>query len=116
MTNEETDQLFHALSHQIRRHILDLLRAEPGLAVGELAKSFDVSRIAVMNHLAVLEKANLVISQKEGRSRRLYINIMPIHEIYERWADNYSSIWSNRLSDIKTLAERAAAAQRKEND
>ena len=108
ITDDEMDAVFHALAHEHRRRILDLVMAKPGLAVGELAAAFDVTRIAVMNHLAVLEKAGLVLSEKDGRSRRLYLNSAPIQMIHDRWTDAYSAHWGRRLIDIKALAEAAA--------
>lgn len=111
-TNDELDAVFQALAHQTRRDILDLLRGEPGLAVGKLAGHFDVSRISVMNHLAVLEKAGLVISERVGRSRRLYLNLAPIQMIYDRWTDRYGSHFAGRLTAIKYAAERAANSNR----
>lgn len=102
------DQVFHALAHGTRRAILDLLRQEPGQSVGKLAANFDVSRIAVMNHLTVLEEAGLVVSEKDGRTRRLYLNIIPIQMIYDRWSDAYSEHWASKMTSIKYAAERAA--------
>lgn len=107
------NNVFHALAHEIRREVLDLLRDQPGLAVGQLAQHFDVTRIAVMNHLTVLTNAGLVTSHKDGRSRRLYLNAMPIQMIYERWIDGYSSQWLDRMSLIKQTAE--AVAKKSEN-
>lgn len=108
ITNENMDKTFHALAHETRRTILDLLRDEPGQAVGKLASHFDVSRIAIMNHLAVLEAADLVISKKDGRARRLHLNIIPIQMVYDRWSDAYSEHWASKLTSIKYAAERAA--------
>jgi DNA-binding transcriptional ArsR family regulator len=113
ITNEQTDQVFQALAHTTRREILDLVRDNPGQSVGELAQSFDVSRIAVMNHLAVLTTAGLIISEKDGRSRRLYLNAMPIREIHDRWIDSYSEQWLDRMSEIKLMAEAIAEKQNK---
>ena len=117
ITNEEheneMDLVFQALAHATRRQILDHVRDTPGLSVGQLARHFDVSRIAVMNHLAVLEKADLIISKKEGRTRLLYLNAMPIQEIHERWIDTYSAYWADRMSLIKTAAEAVAAKKPK---
>ncbi|MDG1067084.1 MAG: helix-turn-helix transcriptional regulator [Sulfitobacter sp.] len=107
-TTDEMDSIFHALAHVTRRAMLDHIRAEPGLTVGKLANFFDVSRIAVMNHLAVLEKANLVLSEKDGRSRKLYLNAMPIQDIHDRWTDTYSAHWADRVNIIKYAAEAAA--------
>ena len=107
-TDLEMDRVFAALSHTSRREMLDLLRDTPGLSVGELAAQFDVTRIAVMNHLKVLEDAQLVISEKRGRSRHLYLNAVPIQAIYERWTDTFSAHWLDRMSLIKAVAEAAA--------
>ena len=61
-----------------------------------------------MNHLRVLGDAGLVTSRKEGRTRRLYMNAMPLQMIYERWIDGYSAHWLDRMSLIKQAAEMAA--------
>lgn len=108
------DSVFAALSHKSRRAILDHLRDQPGITVGALAAKFDVSRIAVMNHLNVLTDAGLITSQKDGRSRRLYLNAMPLQLIYERWIDGYSAHWMDRMSLIKHTAEAIAAKSRNE--
>ena len=99
--------VFHALAHESRRKIMDLLKARPGVGVGELANEFDVSRIAVMSHLAVLEGAGLVVSEKQGRTRRLYTNVAPIQMIYDRWISDYAAHWAKRLTSIKYAAEAA---------
>ncbi|WP_218135318.1 helix-turn-helix transcriptional regulator [Parasphingopyxis sp. CP4] len=108
------DAVFHALAHGVRRRILDLLRDRPGQGVGELAKGFDVSRIAIMNHLAVLEKAGLVVSERDGRVRRLYLNAAPIQMIHDRWTDEYSALWAGRVTGLKYAAEAAARKQSSE--
>ena len=101
----EIDALFQALANENRRRMLDLVRESPGIGVGALASGFDVSRIAVMKHLAVLEEANLIISEKEGRTRRLYFNGAPIKMIHERWTTEYSAYWAGRLTQLKYSAE-----------
>jgi DNA-binding transcriptional ArsR family regulator len=58
-----------------------------------------------MKHLRVLEDAGLVISKREGRSRRLYFNAVPIQMIYDRWTTEYSSLWARRLTDLKYRVE-----------
>ncbi len=110
------DEVFHALSHETRRTILDLLRDAPGKSVGELAKSFDVSRIAIMNHLTVLEKAGLVVSEKRGRSRCLYLNAAPIQMIHDRWINDFTGHWAGRLTGLKYAAEAVASKKGTHND
>ena len=108
ITDDDMSAIFQALSHESRRRMLDILKVRPGCSVGQLAKEFDVSRIAVMNHLSVLEQAGLVISEKVGRSRHLYLNAVPIRMIQERWLDAYSEPFAGRLTSIKAMAEAAA--------
>ena len=105
ITDRDMDATFHALASSARREMLDVVNEQPGIPVGRLASHFDVSRIAVMKHLAVLEKANLVVSRKEGRVRKLYFNAVPIRMIYERWTDEYSNRWSQFVTDLKFRAE-----------
>lgn len=113
LTNKNIDHVFQALANETRRIILDLLHDDPGQTVGNLASQFDVSRIAVMNHLNVLEKAGLIISQRDKRSRRIYPNITPIQMIYDRWTDDYSKHWASKLTTIKYAAEKAAKRKEK---
>ncbi len=110
-TESDRDQVFHALAHTTRRAILDHLRDDPGLSVGKLASNFDVTRIAIMSHIGVLERANLIVSEKDGRTRRLYLNAVPIQQIHERWTDQYSSHFASRLTSIKHAAENAAKGE-----
>jgi DNA-binding transcriptional ArsR family regulator len=107
MTDDEMDGVFHALAHAHRRRILDLVGAEPGITVGHLARHFDVTRISIMNHLAVLDRAGLVLSERDGAARRLYLNTTPVRMIYERWTDAFSGHWAGHLLKIKHAAERA---------
>ncbi len=110
------DAVFQALAHESRRRMLDTVKARPGIGVGELASEFDVSRIAVMKHLRVLEQADLIVSQKDGRTRRLYFNAVPIQLIHERWTTEYSAYWSGNLTRIKYLAETRARNDEKDKN
>ncbi len=107
-TDDSLDHVFQALAHADRRRILDILHRDPGCNVGALAKHFDVSRVAIMKHLTVLERADLVLSEKTGRQRRLYFNPVPIQLIYERWTDEYSALWASHVTSLKHRIERRA--------
>ncbi len=99
------DLVFQALAHPSRRQILDVLRERPGCSVGDVCEYFDTTRIAVMKHLKVLEVADLVLSEKEGRTRRLYFNVVPIQLIHDRWTTEYSALWASRMTRIKYAIE-----------
>lgn len=109
MSPDAMDAVFQALASATRREMLDVVRNGPGCSVGEVASRFDVSRIAVMRHLTVLEEAGLIISDKRGRTRHLYMNVVPIQMIHDRWSSEYSGLWAGRMLDIKYLAEQRSA-------
>jgi len=103
------DAVFFALASEPRRRVLDVLKAEPGANVNRVAEHFEgeMTRFAVMKHLAVLEAAGLVIAQREGRDKRLWFNVVPIQWIHERWTSEYSAYWAARLTRLKRGAEGA---------
>lgn len=112
-SDRDMDSVFQALAHQSRRRLLDIVKENPGIRVGSLAAEFDVSRIAVMKHLNTLEQAGLLVSEKDGRTRRLYFNAVPIQMIHERWTTEYSAYWSGSVTRLKYLSEIRAQADDK---
>ena len=108
LDNKDMDAVFQALAHESRRQMLDIIKGEPGIGVGALASEFDVSRIAVMKHLNVLETAGLIVSEIDGRTRKLYFNVIPIQMIHDRWTTEYSAYWAGQMTRIKYLAESKA--------
>lgn len=103
------DAVFAALAHGARRKILDIIRQHGGCSVNDVAAYFDISRIAVMKHLRVLEDCSLIISEKEGRTRKLHFNAVPIQMIYDRWTSEYSSLWASKLTRLKYEIEGGAS-------
>lgn len=102
---DELDPVWRALSNPIRRTVLDLLMEGPR-STGELADGFpDLSRFAVMQHLKVLEEADLVVPVRDGRKRYNYINPVPIQRIYDRWVSRYMQPWTDALTSLKTALE-----------
>lgn len=99
------DAVFRALASPVRRRLLDILKEHPGSSVNDVSDFFDMSRIAVMKHLGILEDANLVHSEKEGRTRRLYFNAVPIQMIHDRWTTEYSALWASRMTRVKYKVE-----------
>jgi DNA-binding transcriptional ArsR family regulator len=60
------NRVFKALADPTRRRILQLLRQGP-LGAGELAGHFDVSKPTMSAHFAVLQEADLVAAERQGR-------------------------------------------------
>ncbi len=90
--------VFDALGHPARRTILDIVKANPGCSVGQLAREFDTTRVGVMHHLRQLEECQLILSEKVGRTRHLYHNPIPIQLIYDRWTTEYAGFWASRMA------------------
>jgi DNA-binding transcriptional ArsR family regulator len=62
------DRLFHALGDGSRRAMVERLAQGPA-SVSELAAPFEMALPSVVQHLGVLEQADIVSSQKVGRVR-----------------------------------------------
>ena len=105
MLPDDLDAVFAALAHRDRRRILDLVRNNPGCRVEDLCPSFETSRVAILKHLKTLSRADLIVSQKVGRERRLYFNVMPIQIIYDRWATEFSALWAGPIAQLKYRVE-----------
>jgi DNA-binding transcriptional ArsR family regulator len=101
------DRTFKALGHQVRRQILDDLRDQP-LTTGTLVAHFpELDRCTVMQHLKVLEAAELVIPVRKRRERWNHLNVAPIQEIHERWIGPHAASATTRLAKLKREMEKS---------
>ncbi len=88
---------FKALSHPIRRGIVERLAAGPA-TVGEVTGDFDVSKPAISKHLKVLEETGVVTRVVEGRTHRLSLEPEALNDAAE-WMDRQRALWG-RLFDV----------------
>lgn len=65
-----------------------------------------MTRQAVTKHLAILETANLVVTQRHGREKLHFINPVPINDIAERWIGKFEHGRLKALADLKRTLER----------
>jgi uncharacterized protein YndB with AHSA1/START domain/DNA-binding transcriptional ArsR family regulator len=98
------DRAWRALSDPSRRRLLDLLREGPR-TTGDLCGRFRTTRVAVMKHLAVLERARLVLVERRGRERWNHLNAVPLRRIHDRWISSYEAHWASSLLGLKGEAE-----------
>src|SRR5688500_18591868 len=104
-TEDKNDLVFRALSNRRRREILDALRDNPQ-TTGSLCERFaDIDRCTVMQHLKVLEDADLVIARRQGRERWNHLNPLPSRDIYERWIGTYAAYAVEVLARMKVGIE-----------
>src|SRR5688572_31923624 len=104
--------VWKALSSQTRRAILDLLRDGPR-TTGAIAERFPrLTRFAVMQHLRVLEEAELVIPRRDGRERYNYLNPIPVQRVYDRWVSRYMKPWTEALVSLQDELETQSRKER----
>ena len=83
--------IFRALADPTRRTILDELSKREGQTLFELcgrlamAHGVTLSRQAVSQHLAVLEEAGLVRTERQGRTKLHWFDGSPLQAIVTRW-------------------------------
>lgn len=71
--------VFKALSHPVRRRIVEMLRAGP-MTSGDIAKAFDMAWPTVTGHLNALKDAGLVSTEKDGASISYRLHISALEE------------------------------------
>ncbi|MEJ2109618.1 MAG: autorepressor SdpR family transcription factor [Acidobacteriota bacterium] len=60
------NKVFKAISDPTRRRVLQLLRERP-MSAGELSEQFPVSKPTMSAHFSVLQEADLIEAEKNGR-------------------------------------------------
>jgi DNA-binding transcriptional ArsR family regulator len=101
------DLAFQALADPSRRAMIAHLARGPA-SVSELARPFTMSLPAVMQHLAVLESAGLVRSQKAGRVRTCRIDPQALGHV-EAWISAQRMEWERRLDRLGAYLEELAS-------
>ncbi len=97
------DRTFQALADPSRRTIVERLTRGPA-SVSELAKPLAMSFPAVMQHLAVLEGAHLVASQKIGRVRICRLEAATLDRA-EAWLNAQRAEWERRFDRLGRYLE-----------
>ncbi len=86
-----SDALFRALADPTRRIILDELADRDGQSLFEICARLAMrhgigsSRQAISQHLALLEQAGLVRTERAGRTKLHHLTTAPLGEIARRW-------------------------------
>jgi DNA-binding transcriptional ArsR family regulator len=105
---DAVEDVLAALADPMRRRVLDRLAAHGQSTATVLSAELPVSRQAVVQHLAVLHRAQLVSSRQEGRERRYVVRPEPLTAA-ARWMTQVAEQWDVRLAAIRAIAEAPAA-------
>lgn len=102
--SDTLDRTFSALADPRRREILEHLSRGPA-SISELAEPFDISLAGVLKHVRILEEANLVTSEKNGRTRECRLG--PEHmDDATRWIEMHRRRWERRLDRLEAYIEK----------
>ncbi|HJQ86680.1 MAG TPA: helix-turn-helix domain-containing protein [Propionibacteriaceae bacterium] len=95
---EQGTEVFRALADPTRRALLDRLFSHDGQTLNELCQNFpEMTRFGVMKHLSVLAEADLVLTARQGRTKRHYLNPVPIEQVANRWISKYAARFTSAL-------------------
>jgi DNA-binding transcriptional ArsR family regulator len=99
-------EVFAALADPTRWQVLSRVADSGEATATTLAGQLPVSRVAVVKHLGVLDRAGLVESRRAGREVRYTARPARLEET-ARWMAGVADAWDARLARLKRLAEQA---------
>ena len=100
-----SEHVFDALADPNRRALLDALAERTTATPTELAAGLPVTRQAVSKHLATLEAAGLVASERRGRETHYRLTPQPLTEAIG-WIAHVGSEWDERLRSLDVYLRR----------
>ncbi|MFD7064084.1 ArsR/SmtB family transcription factor [Streptomyces sp. NPDC059906] len=103
-----TDRLFQALADLTRRDILRRCVRED-LSVSRLAEAYPMSFAAVQKHVAVLERAGLVVKERRGREQLVRTDPDALGRA-RRALDELEAAWRGRVERMSGLLAEAPEA------
>jgi DNA-binding transcriptional ArsR family regulator len=98
-TSATLDRSFLALSHPVRRSIVERLAAGPA-TVRQATEGLSVSKPAVTKHLRVLEDAGVITRRVEGRTHRLSLRAHAFADA-ESWLETHRRLWEAKLDAVE---------------
>ncbi|KJR06199.1 ArsR/SmtB family transcription factor [Gordonia sihwensis] len=104
---DRADALFHALSDRTRRDILRRVLAGEH-SVTALAEKYDMSFAAVQKHVAVLERAGLLVKRRAGRQQMASGDVNAVRSVSAMLSD-IEQIWRGRIARVDDLLAASSA-------
>jgi DNA-binding transcriptional ArsR family regulator len=111
----DMDTVFSALASSSRRQLLDALYRDNGQTLLQLCSTLEMSRQAASKHLALLERAGLVVTLWRGREKLHFLNPVPLQAIYERWIRKFEGKRLDALHALKAVLEEEPPSKEKRN-
>jgi DNA-binding transcriptional ArsR family regulator len=100
----QLDRTLAALADPTRRQVLERL-GRGSATISELAEPFGMSLTGMKKHVRVLEDAELITTEKVGRSRRCSLGPRRLEDVTE-WVEGYRQMLEERLDRLGEFLER----------
>jgi DNA-binding transcriptional ArsR family regulator len=107
---QDLDRTFTALSDPTRRAILEHL-GHGSASITELAQPFGITLTGCKKHVRVLEEAQLLSSEKIGRTRRCRLGPRRLDDA-SAWIETYRQMLNERLDRLDSFLEDDKGEQR----
>ena len=98
---EVVDEVFRALADSTRRDILRRCAADEP-SVSRLAQAYPMSFAAVQKHVAVLERAGLVVKERRGREQLVHTDAAAVEQARQT-LDELVATWRGRVERMSDL-------------
>ena len=97
------DSSFAALADATRRGVLEQLTRSDA-SITDLAEKFHMTLTGMKKHVAVLERAGLVATEKVGRVRTCKLGRRTLAE-EAVWIERYRQLWATRFHELDQIIE-----------
>lgn len=107
--SKRLDRAFLAVADPTRRGILERLGRNDA-SISDLADAFGMTLTGLRKHVAVLERAGLVTTEKIGRVRTCRLGPHRL-EKEAQWIEQYQAMLEERLDHLERFLERTRHQQ-----
>jgi DNA-binding transcriptional ArsR family regulator len=107
---EQLSRTFAALADPTRREMLECV-SRGSATIGELAEPFGITLTGARKHVRVLEDAELLSTEKVGRTRRCSLGPRALEDVRE-WIDSYGRALAERLDRLEEFLKESKGDQR----
>ncbi len=108
------DAIFFALSDARRRDMIERL-SEGAMSVKEIAEPLDLAMPSAVKHLAVLEDARIVRSEKAGRVRTFHLSETAFRDV-EQWVTERKMALNRQFDRLDAYLARTVDDETEEPD
>lgn len=98
------DRTLAALADPTRRGVLERLGQGPA-TISELAAPAGMSLTGLKKHVRILEEAELVTTEKHGRTRHCYLGPRRLEDVSD-WLEGYRRTWEDSFERLDEIIQR----------